>query len=91
MNHLQDMIIPVLQENETREENRNNVRKMEVTSYDQLPVALKADQVAAVLGISRAGAYNLMRYEGFPTLFIGKRMIVPKDKLIDWMDEHVGA
>ena len=91
MNHLQDMIIPVLQENETREENRNNVRKMEVTSYDQLPVALKADQVAAVLGISRAGAYNLMRSEGFPTLFIGKRMIVPKDKLIDWMDEHVGA
>ena len=91
MNHLQDMIIPVLQENETREENRNNVRKMEVTSYDQLPVALKADQVAAVLGISRAGAYNLMRSEGFPTLFIGKRMIVPKDKLIDWMNEHVGA
>ena len=91
MNHLQDMIIPVLQENETREENRNNVRKMEVTSYDQLPVALKADQVAAVLGISRAGAYNLMRSEGFPTLFIGKRMIVPKDKLIDWMDEHGGA
>jgi predicted DNA-binding transcriptional regulator AlpA len=54
-------------------------------------VALQADQVAAVLGISRAGAYNLMRSEGFPTLFIGKRMIVPKDKLIDWMDEHVGA
>ena len=91
MNHLPDMIIPVVQEHETREENRNNVRQKEVTSYDQLPVALKADQVAAVLGISRAGAYNLMRSEGFPTLFIGKRMIVPKDKLIDWMDEHVGA
>ena len=91
MNHLQDMIIPVMQENETQEENRNNMRKKEVTSYDQLPVALKADQVAAVLGISRAGAYNLMRSEGFPTLFIGKRMIVPKDKLIDWMNEHVGA
>lgn len=91
MNHLQDMIIPVMQENETQEENRNNVRKKEVPSYDQLPVALKADQVAAVLGISRAGAYNLMRSEGFPTLFIGKHMIVPKDKLIDWMDEHVGA
>ena len=54
MNHLQDMIIPVMQENETQEENRNNVRQKEVTSYDQLPVALKADQVAAVLGISRA-------------------------------------
>ena len=67
------------------------LRQKEVTSFEQLPLALKADQVAAVLGISRAGAYNLMRSEGFPTLFIGKRMIVPKDKLIDWMDEHVGA
>ena len=91
MKHVPDMIISVLQENGMQEENRNNVRQKEVTSYDQLPVALKADQVAAVLGISRAGAYNLMRFEGFPTLFIGKRMIVPKDKLIDWMDEHVGA
>ena len=91
MNHLQDMIIPVLQENETQECERKALGKNEVTSYDQLPVALKADQVAAVLGISRAGAYNLMRSEGFPTLFIGKRMIVPKVKLIDWMDEHVGA
>jgi len=91
MNHVQDMIIPVMQENETQECEKRALGKNEVTSYDQLPVALKADQVAAVLGISRAGAYNLMRSEGFPTLFIGKRMIVPKDKLIDWMDEHVGA
>ena len=59
------------------------------TSYDQLPLALCADDVAAVLGISRAGAYNLMRSEGFPTLFIGKRMVVPKDRLMDWMNTQV--
>ena len=91
MRHFQDIIVPILQEHETQLSEPNNPRQQEVTSYDQLPVALKADQVAVVLGISRAGAYNLMRSEGFPTLFIGKRMIVPKDKLIDWMDEHVGA
>ena len=60
-----------------------------VTDPTQLPVALNANQVAAVLGISRAGAYNLMRSEGFPTLFIGKRMVVPKDKLLDWMNAQV--
>ena len=65
-------------------------RKEEIISYDQLPLALNANQVAAVLGISRAGAYNLMRSEGFPTLFIGKRMVVPKDKLLAWMNEQVG-
>ena len=66
-------------------------QKEQISSYDQLPVALNADQVAAVLGISRAGAYNLMRSEGFPTLFIGKRMVVPKDKLLSWMNVQVGS
>ena len=91
MKQIPDIIVPILQEHEAKESARKSPRQKEVTSYEQLPLALKADQVAAVLGISRAGAYNLMRSEGFPTLFIGKRMIVPKDKLIDWMDEHVGA
>lgn len=60
-----------------------------VTDPSQLPMALNAKQVAAVLGISRAGAYNLMRSEGFPTLFIGKRMVVPKDMLMDWMNTQI--
>ena len=60
-----------------------------VTDPAQLPMALNANQVAAVLGISRAGAYNLMRSDGFPTLFIGKRMVVPKDRLMEWMNAQV--
>ena len=64
--------------------------KEAVFSYDQLPVALNAIQVASVLGISRAGAYNLMRSEGFPTLRVGSRMIVPKDKLLAWLNAQIG-
>ena len=30
-----------------------------------------------------------MRSDGFPTLFIGKRMVVPKDRLMDWMNAQV--
>ena len=58
------------------------------TSLEQLPVALSAEDVAQVLGISRANAYLLMHSKGFPTLQIGKRMTVPKDKLIEWIDKH---
>jgi excisionase family DNA binding protein len=61
------------------------------TNYDQLPLALGADDIAQVLGISRANAYNLMRSKGFPTLKIGKRMTVPKQKLIEWIDAHMSA
>lgn len=61
------------------------------TNYDQLPLALSAEDVAQVLGISRAQAYNLMRSKGFPTLKIGKRMTVPKNKLIEWIDANMAS
>ena len=76
---------------ERREMPVHSKRKKEVSSYDELPVSLNADQVTAVLGISRAGAYNLMRSEGFPTLFIGKRMVVPKDRLLDWIHSNTAC
>ena len=59
------------------------------TSYNQLPLSLNANDIAAVLGISRANAYTLMRAKGFPTIFIGKRMIVPRDRFIEWMDLQI--
>jgi len=61
------------------------------TSVDQLPINLCAEQVAQVLGISRAGAYTLMHSKGFPTIRIGKRMVVPKDKLLAWMEEQTAV
>lgn len=65
--------------------------KQKLTSFDQLPLTLCAEEVAAVLGISRANTYILMRSESFPTIRIGKRMIVPKDKLIAWIDNQTSA
>ena len=46
-------------------------------------------QLADVLSISRANAYNLLHREDFPTLHIGKRMLVPKDRLIQWIEANV--
>ena len=64
-------------------------RKITFTSVDQLPLTLTADQVASVLSISRANAYTLMHSKNFPTIQIGKRMVVHRDKLIDWMNARV--
>lgn len=57
-------------------------------NYDELPLTLNVVQVATVLGISRAGAYELVHSEGFPTLKIGSRIVVPKDKLREWIDAN---
>ena len=59
------------------------------TNFDQLPIMLNADQLAQALGISRAGAYQLMHAKGFPTIRIGKRMVVPKEKLSKWLEEKL--
>ena len=60
-------------------------------NYENLPAVLNANQLAAALGISRAGAYQLLNTRTFPTLRIGKRLLVPKDKLIDWIEQNTGG
>jgi hypothetical protein len=56
------------------------------SSFNDLPLVLNAQQLAGVLNISRANAYKLLHREDFPTLHIGKRMLVSRDKLVKWMD-----
>ena len=58
------------------------------TSYDQLPLFLNAELVAKTLGVAPSSAYELMHERGFPTLRIGSRMVVPKDKFIEWVVQH---
>ena len=60
-------------------------------NYDDLPAVLNANQLATALGISRAGAYQLLNTGTFPTLRIGKRPLVPKDKLINWNEQNTGG
>ncbi len=60
-------------------------------SYDELPLMLSVPELAALLGISRAGAYELVKEPEFPSLMIGSRIIIPRDKLIKWIDEKSSA
>ena len=60
-------------------------------SYDDLPLMLSVPDLVALLGISRAGAYELVKRKDFPALHIGKRVLVPKDKLIAWIGENAGG
>lgn len=62
---------------------------MNPPQIEQLPFTLNAQQVADLLGIAKNSAYTLMHSEGFPTLHIGRRLVVPKEKLLQWMDEQL--
>lgn len=47
-------------------------------------------EMAKRMGISRARAYELANSRDFPTVRIGKRMVVPTDALKRWIDERAG-
>lgn len=64
-------------------------------SYEELPLMLMLMlmvlDVAAVLGVSRAGAYELAHSEGFPVLKVGSRIVIPKDKFLLWIEKQCGG
>ena len=59
-------------------------------NYDDLPLMLSVPDLTEALGISRAGAYELVKSEGFPALHIGNRILVPKEELIAWIKDNIG-
>ena len=46
---------------------------------------------AKVLGVSPSSGYELMHRPDFPVLRVGSRMVVPKEKFIQWVEEHTGG
>lgn len=54
-------------------------------SYDELPLFFNAELVAKVLGVSISSAYELMHEASFPALRVGSRIVVPKEKFVEWV------
>jgi len=70
-----------------------NNKKMEVKmkesnykNYEELPLFLNAETVGKLLGVSISTAYELLHEKGFPSMRIGNRIIVPKEKFAQWVN-----
>ena len=66
------------------------MRESSYKSYDELPLFLNAETAAKLLGISISGMYELMHEKGFPVLKIGTRLVVPREKFREWVEQNVG-
>ena len=64
------------------------MKKSIYQSYDDLPLFLNAELVGKVLGVAPSSAYELMHEKGFPVIRVGSRMVVPKDKFREWVENH---
>ena len=58
-------------------------------NYDELPLFLNVATVAKVLGVSPSSGYELMHESDFPVLKIGSRLVVPKEKFVEWVSQHI--
>ena len=55
---------------------------------EELPLVLTPMDIAAVLGISRNTAYELLHSEDFPILRVGKQYRVSRKRFLTWLESQ---
>lgn len=65
-----------------------NLETERYSSYESIPLFLDAADIMNVLGLSRTTVYSMLQEPDFPTIELGKRRIVRKEKLFEWIDAH---
>jgi hypothetical protein len=53
---------------------------------EKLPLSLKAKDISKILKISLLNAYNLCNSKDFPSVKIGRRIVIPRPAFIKWME-----
>jgi len=69
-------------------EDKQYLKKSIYTNYDELPLLLNVKQLADLLGVADSSVYELIQEDDFPSLRIGKRIVVPKEELRKWISAH---
>ena len=64
------------------------MKKSIYTNYDELPLLLRVKQLADLMGVSDSSIYELILEADFPSLQIGKRIVIPKEELRKWITAH---
>lgn len=55
---------------------------------EQLTLTVK--DISQALGVNLAAAYALATSQGFPSIRIGKRIVIPRDAFQRWLDSSCG-
>ena len=55
------------------------------TSFDDLPLTLRVEELMPILGIGRNTAYELIRCGKIHGIRIGKQLRIPKQAVIDYL------
>lgn len=58
------------------------------TSFDDLPLTLRVEELMPIFGIGRNTAYELIRCEKIHSIRIGKQLRIPKDTVLDFLAQQ---
>jgi excisionase family DNA binding protein len=56
-----------------------------------LPSVLTVKEMRRLLRISRQKAYDLVHRRGFPAVWFGRAIRIPRDAMLRWLEEQEGA
>ena len=62
--------------------------EMEPPKHKANGMAMSVEQMADELAIGRNVAYQLIRQPGFPSFMIGRRVLISRKGLQNWIDEQ---
>lgn len=60
-------------------------------TLDDLPPFCSVDDILGVLCISRATAYRLAGQGKIPCIRLGRRVVLSRDHLKDWIEQEIGG
>ncbi len=58
-------------------------------SFDELPQMFSVAQLSQVLSISRTAAYDLAKEDGFPSVKVGGRVLIHREKFLKWLEKKL--
>lgn len=65
---------------------------MEVIRMEEQALVITVEEAAVLLGISRGLAYELVRRGDVPSIRLGRRLVVPRRRLLALIDgDHSGT
>lgn len=53
-------------------------------------ITLTVPEASEALSITKVTMYQLIHRDDFPCVRIGRRALIPRDKLIEWVNNHCG-
>lgn len=63
--------------------------KKRIYSEKELPCWLNAADVSAFLGLGLTSTYELLNEARFPKIVHGRRILIPRDRFLDYLEQRL--